>query len=545
MGQLIGSNRDQLEFFCLESSIAGDSIVRAIEALVDFLPLADLGFIDKGTSRAGRPAYSGSSLLKLYLYGYINRVRSSRGLEREVQTNLEAMWLLKGLRPCFRTIADFRQHNSEALLGSFKAFNQFLRGEDLFSLGEVATDGTKIRGQNSRKNNYNEKKINQHLNYIDNQIAGYLEELDQVDLSEAEEHQEEKQLELAQKLDHMTQRRQKYERLSAQMDATHEKGITQISTTDPDTRALPKKMNIVEVGYNVVATAESKNKLITNFEVRNTHDTYALSEAGLAAREVLGKKPGEKLRQLADKGFDTGSELKRCQEHDIETYVAPKNRVNVLKDKAFNKDKFTYDEQNDTYICPENQVLTTNGRRYKKNNGKLRSAYHVKHYKLPFSVCNGCVHRLACAGAANLNNSKGRYIERSEYQDYIDENTSRTERNKERYRKRQELIEHQFGTIKRQWGYDYTLLKGLEKVRGEWAIIFMVYNLKRCMSILGEKKLRKRLREAMYYFFTPIEAILAPFSSFLFYMKLVRQNKNKPFISVQIRGMSLSRARIF
>jgi len=388
MSQLLGSNRNQLEFFCLENAIATDSPIRAIELVVDVLPLTELGFVQKGQSREGRPAYSSQMMLKLYLYGYFNRVRSSRRLERECQTNLEAIWLMKGLRPCFRTIAGFRQENSEALVEAFKSFNRFLRGENLFSLEEVATDGTKIRGQNSRKNNYNEKKIKQHLDHIDKKVEQYLEELDQVDLNEGEQNQEEKQFELAQKLDHLTHRRQKYESLSKQIDAAHQNGETQISTTDPDVRSLPVKLATTEVGYNVVATAESTNKLITNFEIRNSSDTYALSPAGLAAREALGKKPGEKLRQLADKGFDTGSELKICIENDIETYVANKKRFNPRGDKDFAKNKFRYDELNDTYICPTGQVMTTTGTLYTRNKQKSHhKPYQVKRYQLSVKVC--------------------------------------------------------------------------------------------------------------------------------------------------------------
>ncbi|MEL6257263.1 MAG: transposase, partial [Bacteroidota bacterium] len=378
MGQLLGSNRNQFEFFCLESAITEVSPVRAIEVLVEILPLSDLGFIERGQRAEGRPAYSSTSMLKLYLYGYFNRVRSSRRLERECQTNLEAIWLMRGLRPCFRTISGFRQENAKALQKSFAAFNRFLRNEELFSKEEVATDGSKIRGQNSRKNNYNEKKVNQHLTYIDNQISNYLDQLDQVDLSEEEEHQEEKQIDLAEKLDLMTERRKKYEALSEQIDAAHEAGQTQISTTDPDVRALPVKLSNVEVGYNVVATAESKNKLITNFEVRNTSDTYALSKAAMQAREALGLKPEEKLRQLADKGFDTGSELKICLENNIKTYVGTKKRFIPRVDKAFGKDKFCYDDETDTYTCPAGQVMTTPGTLYTRKTNKLHKPYQAK-----------------------------------------------------------------------------------------------------------------------------------------------------------------------
>lgn len=506
MSQLLGSNRNQLEFFCLESAIAADSPVRAIELLVEVMPLSELGFIEKGKSHEGRPAYCPKTLLKLYLYGYFNRVRSSRRLERECQTNLEAIWLMKGLQPCFRTIAGFRKDNKKALVNAFNSFNRFLRGEDLFSREEVATDGTRIRGQNSRKNNYNEKKIKQHLEHIDKKVGQYLEELDQIDLDELEEHQEEKQVELAGKLDHLTKRRQKYEQLSKQIEAAHLSGETQISTTDPDVRSIPVKSGRTKVGYNMVATAESKNKLITNFEVRNTSDTLALSEAGIAAREALGKEKGEKIRQLADKGFDTGSELKICAENDIETYVAPRKRTNPRGEKAFTKDKFRYDEQNDTYICPTGRVMTTTGTSYTRNTQSRNKPYQVKRYQLPIQVCRACQHYTQCLSRSEQKRVKGRIVERSEFDDYIEDNRNRTQLNKHTYGRRQEIIEHPFGTIKRQWGYDYTLLKGMPKVQGEWALIFLVYNLKRVMTIWGQEELKKRLGEALTSFIDRLEA---------------------------------------
>src|SRR5690606_11581175 len=168
---------------------------------------------------------------------------------------------------------------------------------------------------------------------------------------------------------------EKYDGLKKEIEEAHEKGVTQISTADPDARALPKKMNTVEVGYNAVVTCEADNKLVTNFETTNEHDTYALGNAALNARGALGKKPHEAIRQLADKGFDTGAELKVCAGNNVLTYVSPKSRVNTKKDKKYNKDAFIYDEEKDAYICPEKKGLTSNGKWYNKNNGKLRKAY--------------------------------------------------------------------------------------------------------------------------------------------------------------------------
>ncbi len=515
--KLIGQDRNQFQLFCPEEHVPAESYARVIDAFVDFLPLEDLGFSIKGEINNGRPAYPAEGLLKLYFYGYMNRVRSSRRLQREAGTNIEAIWLLKGLRPCYKTIADFRKENSKAFKAAFKKFNIFLRGEGLFSKNTVATDGAKFRAQNSKKNNYNEKKIDDRLNYIEKQTEQYIKELEEMDKEEDAGDIVHGQItEMAEKLEHLGKRKEKYDGLKEEVLKAHEKGGTQISTTDEDARALPKKMNIVEVGYNAVITCEADNKLMTNFETLNVADTYALGNAAVNAREALGLGEGEHLDILADKGFDTGAELKTCAENNIRTYVAPKKRVHAKKNKKFNKGQFVYDEEKDVYICPEKKELKTNGKWYNRNNGKLRRPYKVQHYKLPFATCSACPHRMECAGKSNIDNSKGRYIERSEYQEHIDDNIERVTLNKELYRRRQEIVEHPFGTIKRQWGYDYVLMKGLEKVGGEFAIIFTTYNIRRAISIFGVKTLVEKLREALFLIFRHIRGNIKACAAILF-----------------------------
>ena len=341
---LTGENRSQLQMMCLEESVALDSYVRVVDAFVDYLNLSSLGFVEKGKSNEGRPAFASESLLKLYYYGYLNRVRSSRRLEREVRTNIEAIWLMKELRPCYKTISDFRKVNSRALKKAFQQLNRFLKSEGWLSDFVVAVDGSKFRGQNSKKNNYNEKKVKNHLGYIDRQVEKYLKELDELDQTESEADRDvENRLSIAESLEELKDRRTKYERLEEQVKAAHDQGITQISTTDPDARALPKRMMQVEVGYNVVITAERENKLITNYETTNEHDTYALSKAARKAKVVLGVGEEKCLKVLADKGFDTGLELKKCSENNIETIVAPKKRVSTKKEAGFNKSQFAYE----------------------------------------------------------------------------------------------------------------------------------------------------------------------------------------------------------
>jgi len=514
------TDRNQIQLLSLEGLVSCDSFVRVIDAFVSAMNLKELGFEQKGQIKNGAPAYGSSALLKLYYYGYLNRVRSSRRLEREALTNVEAMWLLKGLRPGYKTIANFRKENFKALENAFKVLNRFLKGQELFDDKVIAVDGSKFRGQNSKKNNYNEKKVKQHLDYIDKQTTKYLQELEELDKEENAQEDEsslEQRIELAEKLDHLHQRQVKYNNLSEQVKEAREKGQTQVSTTDADARALPKKMNIVEVGYNVVTAAESKNKLITNYTVSNESDTYALSGAAIGARSVLEKDIADSLTVLADRGFDTGSELKKCSEANITTIVATKKRTSNKKDKAYGKNVFIYDDDEDTYTCPDQKQLRSNGQWYKKKGSPYRKAINFKRYKLPFKVCNSCSHKLECAGAASLKASRGRHIERSEFEDFIEENTERTKLNKPLYRKRQEIMEHQYGTIKRQWGYDYTLLKTKEKVSGEFAIIFTCYNLRRAITILGVKELIKRIKQDAFFVKGLYEAIANIFRHANFY----------------------------
>ena len=274
---------------------------------------------------------------------------------------MEAVWLPKGLHPCFKVIADFRRDNSVAFKAAFRSFNIFLREEGCFSGDTAATDGAKSGAQNPKKNNYNslsrihfgKKKVDGHLRYIEKQTGQYIKEMDGLDAQEdAEEVRLGQATGIAQKLDHLTERKKKYDGLKEKILEAHEKGETQVSGTDEDARALPKKMNIVEVGYSAVITCGADNKLITNYEIRNTHDTYALGNAAPGAREALGKKEGEQIRVLADKGFGTGAELKVCAENDALTYVAPKLRVFAGKNEKFNKSKFTYNHERDLYILP-------------------------------------------------------------------------------------------------------------------------------------------------------------------------------------------------
>ena len=508
-------NRNQLQMISLESMVSKNSIVRLIDVFVDLLDLEEIGFVVKGKIKNGAPAFHAADLLKLYYYGYSNRVRSSRRLEREAKINLEAIWLIKGTQPGYKTIADFRKDNLKPLKKVFRIYNQFLFDQDLFDTETVAIDGSKFQGQNSTKNNYNDKKVKQHLDHIEKQTQKYLKEMDVLDKVEFESEIEiEQRLELSEKLNQLQKRKDKYDNLNQKIKAAREEGHTQVSTTDPDARALPKRMNVVQVGYNVITAADLKNKLITNFKVANQLDTYQLTDVAKDAKIVLQKKENENLTVLADKGFDTGSELKACAENNITTIVAVKKRLSNKKNKAFAKNKFHFDEVKNEYRCPQDHPLKTNGNWYKrKAYSQHRAEYKFQRYNCSYAICKNCPFKLDCVGAP-LKQRKGRFIERSESESFIEGNTERYRLNKELYQKRQATVEHQFGIIKRQWGFDYTLLKTKKKVEAEFAIIFTCFNLRRSVSIIGVPELIKRLKAAFLFtipFLTSILSCSMPF----------------------------------
>lgn len=474
-----GISRDQISMMSAECFIASDNPVRVIDEFVEQLDLVELGFTKTTFSNEGRPPYEAKNMLKLYYYGFLNRIRSSRKLEAECLRNIELFWLIYQLAPSYHTIADFRKDNPAAWKKAFKMFVAFLRGEDLFEGKVLAGDGTKLRAQNNKKNNFNEAKFAKSLEYIETKVEEYVKELDECDAQEDKQAAELKKKDVAKKLEDLKERKKYYTELRATMIESGEK---QISMSDPESRSLPLNDVVTAVCFNVQAIADSKHSLIVDFDTINTTDQGHLSALTTQAMEALGV---EEVTVLADKGYHSGKDLQDCKEAHITTIVAYPERTNKNIDPAYQTSEFVYDKQKDTYTCPQGATLTTNGKSYEKAR-EGRSSYSVQKYVT--DQCLTCVAKLLCTKA------KSREIERSEYQDVVDENNKRVDENLPLYKTRQQIIEHPFGTIKRSWGYTYTLLKGIKKVNGEMAIIFTVYNLRRAMSILGVKELINRLK---------------------------------------------------
>jgi len=478
-------DRNQFAMLALEELVAEDSYARLVDVFVDALPLEELGFTQTTCQKEGRPPYHPAVLLKLYMYGYRHGLRSSSKLHQACLVNVELWWLLKGLKPSARTICYFRHNNAAAFKKAFRHFVLMLKEWKLIDGETIAIDSFKIRAQNSLKQNFNQKKINNHLEYIDGKIEQYRKEIDEADSLF-------QQSELMNKIHRQKKKQETYKKIEKELT---ESGQSQLSRVDPDARAVVLHRNIVNVGYNpsaalwagVQAGCDSKHKLFVNAQTGAVNDTHALADMAIEAKELLGVK---KMKTLTDKGYTTGAELARCAENDITTYSSPKAHSSQ-KNGLYDMQDFTYNEKEDTYTCPAGSTLHTNGTVYQK--GKHR----VKHYKT--KACKGCAVRHLCT-----KNKNGRFIERGIHQKALEENAKRVNENPDYYRKRQQVTEHQFGTLKRQWGFTHTLVKGKENVLAEVHLTFSVYNLLRCMQILGTEKLRMLLKELASIFFDQI-----------------------------------------
>ncbi|WP_281309990.1 IS1182 family transposase [Flavobacterium flavigenum] len=479
MQHISGISRNQMRISSLEDTIAHDNQVRFIDAFVMFIDLSKLGFSVQTIKREGRPSYNTTLFLKAYLYGYINGIRSSRKLERESFRNIEMQWLLEDIRPNYHSISDFRKNNSLALKNLFKLYVVFLKDADLIGCETIAIDGTKSRAHNSRKANFNQKKIDKHLEYIEAKTQEYLDALEENDAKENAP----KIKNIQQKIERLKQNKLRYDLLEEKLKAS---GEPQISTTDSDARALLVQGQVVEISFNVQAAVDAKHNLVVATHTINKNDRSALSAIALEAKENLGI---ETYTALVDKGYHNGKQIEICKQGSITTIVAQpgqgKSNENGTQ-PAYLVARFQYNKSNDTYTCPEGQTLQTTGRWHKKTTDK--DSYNFKKYRT--SKCRECPVKHLCTSRA-----AGREIDRSQYADAVEENNKRYQENPQLYRKRQEINEHIFGTIKRQWGYNHTNLTGLDKVNGEHSLIMLVYNIKRSINILGVPELIAKLQK--------------------------------------------------
>lgn len=485
-----GKTRTQSILFpeSLDQIIDQNNEVRIIDLFVESINPADFKFVIK-TSIEGRPSYNPKDLLKLFVYGYLNQIRSSRALEKECKRNIELMWLMKELAPDHNTISNFRKENEKAIRKVFRYTVSIAKQFDLIGGKLVAGDSTKLRAQNSKKNNFNARKIERHLAYIDNKLNEYNIALELAD----DENKKLIQLEILKQ----NRRKRQYQNYTAILEQT---GEVQISTSDPDSRQLITRNNITEVAYNIQTVVDAKHNLPIDYKVTNENDSKAMGAMLRRTKIILNTTD---FTALYDKGYHTGSEIKTAVDLGIHIMVAIPEVASNAPDTAYNVANFKYDKVNDTYTCPQAQVLTTNGSWYKKNRGK--SFTQMKHYKT--KACSTCPVKDLCT-----KNKDGRLIERSEHAPFIEQNKLNIEANPTLYKKRQAIVEHPYGILKRQWGFYYIMTKKTKKhASADVGLMFTAYNLRRIMNIVDRNVFKKFLEEL----------------GFLFFEKTTSPNKNK------------------
>ncbi len=476
MNYIQGINRYQESLIplCPEDYIDAENPVRVIDAFVDTLNMEELEFIHARLASTGRSPYNPKDLLKLYFYGYMNRIRSSRRLEKETYRNLEVIWLIKGLKPDFKTIADFRKNNTVAIKRVFKKFVMICKDWDLFSQELIAVDGSKFKAWNGKKKNFNKKKLKQKLEYLDEKITEYLQLLDDNDREKPERDLTKE--EINNRIQELKERKEIYEDYKELLE---EGEVTQISLTDSEARSM-KNNQKVEVCYNVQSVIEEKNKLMIDFEVTNkVKDLGMLGTMSKRAKEILGV---DTLEVLADKGYYKSIDLKECVDNGIIPYIPKPADSNAKTHKSFPASMFTYDRERDLYVCPAGEELTFKTL-YTKKDKEIKRYYN-------YDVCRECEIRDQCTKAEK----NGRLIDHWLHKDLADEIEERTKANLDKYRKRQMLVEHPFGTVKRGMDAYYVLTKGMKSVGAEIGLLFCVYNMKRVMNLLGVEEMVRRLQ---------------------------------------------------
>jgi transposase len=472
-----GTDRGQSTLFpeCLEDWIDENNPVRVIDVFVDELDLAELGFEGVAPEVTGRPAYHPSVLLKLYIYGYLNRVQSSRRLEREASRNVEVMWLTSRLVPDHKTIADFRKDNGRAIRQVCARFIVLCRAMDLLTEASVAIDGSKFKAVNNRDKNFTRAKMDRRMAQIEESVVRYLQQLDTADRQEPSEALKAKTSGLKDKITKLKEQMQHLKRLQVQMLAAPDQ---QISLTDPDARSMATSgRGSGVVGYNVQVAVETKHHLIIAHEVINEgSDRAQLSPMAMAAKAALG---AEKLDAVADRGYFSGEEILECENAGITVTLPKPMTSNSKAEGRFGKQDFRYVAEEDVYICPAGQRLTYSFTTEDK--GLILRRYATK-------ACQNCAIKNACTIA------KQRLISRWEHEHVLEAVQRRLDEHPKKMRQRRETVEHPFGTIKARMGATHFLMKTLPRVASEMALHVLAYNMTRVMSIMGVRPLMAAIR---------------------------------------------------
>ena len=462
---------------CVDDYVGDESPVRAIDAFIDMLDLASLGF-DVEPEAIGRPGYHPATILKLYLYGYLNQVQSSRRLERECGRNIELIWLTGRLKPDFKTIADFRKDNGPAIRKVCQQFVALCRDIDLLDAEIVAIDGSKFKAVNAKARNYTREKLRRRLGEIDEAIARYLTELDRADdvLSKTGMMMPEARIARAnKKLAHYKKEAATLRAVEKRMDTT---GETQVSLTDPDCRSMAttsKQPRVV--GYNVQSVVETKHHLIVAHEVTNHgYDRDALSMMARAAKNVMAS---EKIEAVADKGYYSGDEIVAAENAGVAVTVSKPHTSNAAAFGRFDKADFVYVPAEDIYICPAGERLTY--RMTSEHDGKMVRLYWT-------SVCEACPIKNRCT------TGKERRVRRWEHEAILERVQKRLDDDPSKIPLRSKTVEHPFGTIKAWMGATHFKMRTLPRVATEMALHVLAYNMMRVMTIIGVPRLMEATR---------------------------------------------------
>lgn len=466
MGKYVqGFNVNQMSFLPLsfDEMIDEDNAVRGISAIVDTLNKDKLNFTHTQTKATGRPPYDPICMFKIYLYCYYNKIRSSRCIEKECKRNIELIWLTGGLAPDHKTIAEFRKNNKKAIEAAHKEFVHICDELKLIGKEVVAVDGTKIRANNSRRKNVTINKLNKMIEHHNENIHEYLKQLVENDIAESTDT-------IKSKLKKAQDKKLECEEMISEMES---EGIKEKSLTDGDSRQMGVANKGTDIAYNVQNVVDSKEHIIVTTDVVNNPadqtQLYAMAEKTTEELEIT--KP---VKVLADKGYWRIEDLVKCHEDEkIEAIVSVPKEQGI---QGYRKSDFTYNAENDEYICPMGNTL-------KRWKGKTATYTNKK-------ACKECPNRDKCT-----KNKQGRQIVRNENESIIEEAVKRYKENYELYKKRQQLVEHPFGTIKRSLGYNYFLLRGLEKVKTENFLHVLIYNLKRVLKKFSVPDLVDRLKE--------------------------------------------------
>jgi transposase len=466
MTHIAGHDRAQTLLLpeALDDYVGHDNPVRFIDAFVDGLDLAAAGFIRQTPKSTGRPGYAPADLLKLYIYGYLNRVRSSRRLEAETHRNVEATWLLRQLKPDFKTIADFRRNNRNAFRSIFRQFVLLCRQLELFGRELIAVDGTRIKAVNNKGRNITRASLTEFIRRADARLDDYLQRLDTSDATEATTSGA-RVKNLAEKIAALRERRVRCKAMLAELERS---GESQLSLTDPDSRAMAAHTRVA-VGYNAQVAVDAKHKLIVEQQVTNqVVDLGLLTPTAEPAKAALGV---ETIAVVADRGYFKIEDIEACEQAGMEPYVPRPQRGPSVRGGFYRKDEFSYEPGTDSFLCPAGQRLGVYSSSLLRGLKKIKYANRI--------ACRDCRLRAKCMG------NSFRLVSRLENEAVLDRMAARIARRPGIFARRRETVEHPFGSIKQWMNQGAFLMRGMEAVRGEFSLTALAYNLRRVLNIVG------------------------------------------------------------